>query len=126
MSIRCGDKTIYPNRPKSRIPFALLPIYLALIGAGIWAAARQTLPYCDMNLVHLRDFFGHHNPQGNHFFADSSKDILVQSLDHKPVPYRNPDPQSDDFKGYFPERQQRTDAPPRKLPAVDSNEYHHS
>lgn len=83
---------------------------------------REKVPYFDMNEVHLSDFknynltfenyrklyfIGHYNPRGNHFFAYSIKDRLVQWLDPKPVPYRNPDPQSDDFKGYLPEHRQR-------------------
>ena len=79
---------------------------------------REKFNYFDMNEVHLRDlknsnlpyedylkqyFIGHYNPRGNHFFAYSIKDAVVQWLDPKPITYRNPDPQSVDFKGYLPD-----------------------
>ena len=81
----------------------------------------EKLTYFDMNEVHLRDFknynlpyedylkryfvsrFGHYNPRGNHLFAYSIKDTVVAWLDPKPITYRNPDPQSVDFKGYLPD-----------------------
>ena len=73
--------------------------------------------YFDMNEVQLRDFqndklpyddylkqyfIGHYNPRGNHFFAYSIKDTVVNWLEPKPITYRNPDPQSVDFQGYLP------------------------
>ena len=80
--------------------------------------------YFDMNEVHLRDFqnyklpyedylklyfIGHYNPRGNHFFAYSLKDTVVNWLDPKPISYRNPDPQSVDFQGYLPEALRNND-----------------
>ena len=40
-------------------------------------------------------------PAGNHFFAYSIKDKVVEWLDPKPITYRDPDPQSIDFQGYL-------------------------
>jgi len=57
-----------------------------------------------MNHVHAKDFkcfnlsledyysryfIGHYNPTGNHFFAFSLKDTVVDWLDPKPVTYQN-------------------------------------
>ncbi len=79
---------------------------------------REKFNYFDMNEVQLRDFrkqklpyddymkqylIGHYNPRGNHFFAYSIKDTVVEWLDPKPITYRNPDPASVDFKGYLPD-----------------------
>jgi hypothetical protein len=79
--------------------------------------AAEGFDVFDMNEVHLRDFrrsglpydeyrkqyfIGHYNPRGNHFFAYSIKDRVVQWLDPKPITYRKPDPSSIDFKGYLP------------------------
>jgi hypothetical protein len=70
----------------------------------------------DMNEVHLQDFrrsnlaygdylkqflIGHYNPRGNHFFAYSIKGQVVGWLDPKPITYREPDPNSVDFRGYL-------------------------
>jgi hypothetical protein len=78
----------------------------------------EKVNYFDMNEVQLADFqqsklaypdymkhyfIGHYNPAGNHFFAYSIKDRMVEWLDPKPVTYRNADPQTIDFKGYLPE-----------------------
>jgi len=69
-----------------------------------------------MNEVHLRDFkkysltfdaymkeyfIGHYNPRGNHFFAYSLKNVIVSWLDPKPITYRKPDPESNEFKSYI-------------------------
>ncbi len=79
---------------------------------------REKFNYFDMNEVHLRDFqqyklpyaeymklyfIGHYNPRGNHFFAYSIKDRVIDMLDPKPVTYQKIDPQSVDFKGYLEE-----------------------
>jgi len=79
---------------------------------------REKFNYFDMNEVHLRDFkqynlpypeylkqyfIGHYSPRGNHFFAYSIKERVVEWLDPKPITYRNPDPQSIDFRGYLPD-----------------------
>ncbi len=79
---------------------------------------REKFNYLDMNVVHLQDFqkydipygeymkqyfIGHYNPSGNHFFAYSIKDKVVDLLDPKPATYRKIDPQSIDFKGYLEE-----------------------
>jgi hypothetical protein len=70
----------------------------------------------DMNLVHLKDFqdfkisvdqylrryyIGHYSPAGNHFFAYAIKDKVVEWLDPKPLPYRDTQQQTIDFKGYL-------------------------
>jgi hypothetical protein len=72
--------------------------------------------YFDMNVVHVEDFkcfrltyeqyrqryfIGHYSPSGNHFFAYSIKDKVVEWLDPKPIPYQKRDPESVDFKGYL-------------------------
>ncbi len=72
----------------------------------------------DMNLVHGEDFksfnlsvdgyfkryfIGHYSPAGNHFFAYAIKDVVVDWLDPKPLPYRDTTQQIIDFKGYLQE-----------------------
>jgi hypothetical protein len=76
--------------------------------------------YFDMNVVHAEDFksfrltyeqyrqryfIGHYNPSGNHFFAYSIKNKVVEWLDPKPITYQKLDPQSVDFRGYLPDSQ---------------------
>lgn len=71
----------------------------------------------DMNVVHQEDyksfnltpndylkryFIGHYNPAGNHFFAYSIKEHVVDWLDPKPLPYRDTTQKIIDFKGYLP------------------------
>jgi len=73
--------------------------------------------YFDMNEVHLTDFkkfnltfeeyydryfIGHYKPSGNHFFAYSIKDKLVDWLDPKPVTYQKNDDNLIRFKEYLP------------------------
>ena len=73
--------------------------------------------YFDMNRVHLEDytdfnlsvedylkryFIGHYSPAGNHFFAYSLKDTIVDWLNPKPITYRSDDSQLSDFRGYLP------------------------
>ncbi len=70
----------------------------------------------DMNLVHVEDyqafdisldeymkryFIGHYNPAGNHFFAFSIKDTIVNWLDPKPITYRDESEGLSDFKSYL-------------------------
>jgi hypothetical protein len=80
---------------------------------------KEKLDYFDMIEVHRRDFrksnlsyreymkqylvdgIGHYSPQGNHFFAYSIKDKVVEWLDPKPIPYQQPDAQIINFKGYL-------------------------
>jgi hypothetical protein len=72
--------------------------------------------YIDMNLMHVEDFksfnlgvndyfkryfIGHYNPAGNHFFAYSIKDRIVEWLDPKPITYENTDRRVTEFKGYL-------------------------
>jgi len=72
--------------------------------------------YFDMNLIHLEDykafnlsvddyykryFIGHYNPAGNHFFAYSIKQKVVDWLDPKPITYKNTDQKMIGFKGYL-------------------------
>ncbi len=77
---------------------------------------REKFDYFDMNEVHIRDFrkynlsfedykkqylMGHYNPAGNHFFAYSIKDKVLELLDPKPITYQKRDPQTIDFKDYL-------------------------
>ncbi len=70
----------------------------------------------DMNVVHQEDFksfnlsaedyfkryfIGHYSPAGNHFFAYSLKDKVVDWLEPKPLPYRETEQKIIDFKGYL-------------------------
>jgi len=72
--------------------------------------------YFDMNVVHAEDyrsfnlsvgdyfkryFIGHYKPAGNHFFAYSIKDKIVNWLDPKPITYRGERQNMDDFNGYL-------------------------
>ena len=72
--------------------------------------------YIDMNLLHIEDFksfnltvddyfdryfIGHYSPAGNHFFAYSIKDRIVQWLDPKPITYQDPERKMINFKGYL-------------------------
>ena len=65
---------------------------------------KQDFKYFDMNLVHAEDFksfnlslaeyrrryfIGHYSPAGNHFFAFSIKDMIVDWLDPKPITYQD-------------------------------------
>jgi len=77
---------------------------------------REKFNFFDMNEVHLRDFqnyklsfadymkiyfIGHYNPRGNHFFAYSIKNKVVEWLDPKPITYQKRDPETVDFKEYL-------------------------
>jgi hypothetical protein len=77
---------------------------------------KEKFDYFDMNEVHLRDykkynlsfdeymkeyFIGHYSPAGNHFFAFSIKDKIVNWLDPKPITYQKLDPEKVDFHGYL-------------------------
>jgi hypothetical protein len=70
--------------------------------------------YFDMNEAQLRDharyaiswreyldslFVGHYNPRGNHLFAFSIKDLVVDWLDPKPIPYRPSGARTHDNRG---------------------------
>jgi len=72
--------------------------------------------YIDMNLVHVADFknfdlsiddyfkryfIGHYNPAGNHFFAYSIKDRIIEWLDPKPITYEGSALRMKEFKGYL-------------------------
>jgi hypothetical protein len=74
--------------------------------------------YFDMNKVHVEDFkkfnlgleeymqryfIGHYNPSGNHFFAYTLKNTLIEWLDPKPITYQQGDDKLIRFKGYLPE-----------------------
>jgi hypothetical protein len=76
------------------------------------------LPYFDMNRVHLEDYrsfnlsvedymkryyIGHYSPIGNHFFAYSIKDTIVDWLDPRPITYRADEQRMIDFEGYLPD-----------------------
>lgn len=72
--------------------------------------------FFDMNLVHVEDYknfklslpdyykrylLGHYNPTGNHFFAFSIKDKIVNWLNPKPITYKFTDQKWVDFKDYL-------------------------
>jgi hypothetical protein len=50
-----------------------------------------------------RYFIGHYKPAGNHFFAYSIKDTIVNWLDPKPITYQPDDSKQIGFKGYLTE-----------------------
>jgi len=77
---------------------------------------RAKFCYFDMNEVQLRDFkksnlsyrdymkqyfIGHNSPKGNHFFAYSIKDTVIEWLNPKPISYRKLDSKAIDFSGYL-------------------------
>jgi hypothetical protein len=70
----------------------------------------------DMNLVHAGDFkqfnisyddyfkryfHGHYNPTGNHFFAYTIKNLLVEWLNPKPITYQNTEEHQPLYDEYF-------------------------
>ena len=80
--------------------------------------AQETSPFFDMNLIHQNDyqdfnlpvddymkryFIGHYSPVGNHFFAYSIKDLIVDWLDPRPITYMDNENKMIDFGGYLPE-----------------------
>jgi hypothetical protein len=80
--------------------------------------SRETEPFFDMNLVHQDDyrafnlsvedymkrfFIAHYSPAGNHFFAFSIKDTIVEWLDPRPITYRDDKSKTIDFEGYLSE-----------------------
>lgn len=77
---------------------------------------KENFNYFDMNLVHVKDFknfnlslddyynryfLGHYNPTGNHFFAYSIKNQVVNWLNPKPLPYNKTNDKWVDFKDYL-------------------------
>jgi hypothetical protein len=48
-----------------------------------------------------RYFLGHYNPTGNHFFAYSIKNKIVEWLNPKPITYEKSDKKWVDFEGYL-------------------------
>jgi len=71
----------------------------------------------DMSAVHKEDygnfnlsiedylkryFIGHYGPAGNHFFAYSIKDKVIELLDPRPITHRNDEHQPSDFEDYLP------------------------
>ena len=79
---------------------------------------EKRLLYFDMNVVHQRDyasfrlpiedylkryFIGHYNPTGNHFFAYSIKNTIVDWLTPEPQTYRKGTQKAFDYSGYLPE-----------------------
>lgn len=80
--------------------------------------AQKISPFFDMNVVHLNDyqdfnlsvedylkryFNTHYRPVGNHLFAYSMKDLIVEWLDPRPITYRDDESKMIDFEGYLPE-----------------------
>ena len=77
---------------------------------------ENDIKYIDMNLVHVEDFksfnldindyfkryfIGHYSPAGNHFFAYSIKDRIVEWLDPKPITYEGRPRKMIEFKEYL-------------------------
>jgi hypothetical protein len=77
---------------------------------------REHVNYFDLNEAHIQDFgkyriswdaymnqffLPHYNPIGNHFFAYSIKDKVIDWLDPKPITYQDPDMKVLDFNGYL-------------------------
>ena len=77
---------------------------------------KNNYNYFDMNPVHVEDyknfnlslddyfnryFIGHYNPTGNHFFAYTIKDRIVEWLHPKPITYRSEQQKLIDFKDYL-------------------------
>ena len=77
---------------------------------------ESDIKYIDMNLVHVEDFksfnlsindyfkryfIGHYSPAGNHFFAYSIKDRIVEWLDPKPITYKGRTRKMIEFKEYL-------------------------
>ena len=72
----------------------------------------------DMNLVHTEDYkcfnlsledymaryhIGHYSPTGNHFFAHSIKNPIIEWLSPKPITYRDNESAMIHFRDYLPE-----------------------
>ncbi len=77
---------------------------------------KEGFNYIDMNLVHVEDFksfnisvddyfkryfIGHYSPVGNHFFAYSIKDRIIEWLDPKAITYQDSAHKMLNFKGYL-------------------------
>ena len=77
---------------------------------------ESDINYIDMNLVHVEDFksfnlsvndyfkryfIGHYSPAGNHFFAYSIKDRIVEWLDPKPISYQGRPRKMVEFEEYL-------------------------
>lgn len=77
---------------------------------------QNNINHVDMNLMHVEDFknfnlsvddyfkryfIGHYSPAGNHFFAYSIKDRIVEWLDPKPTPYERSTRRMIKFEGYL-------------------------
>ena len=78
--------------------------------------AKSKIRTFDMNVVHVEDyksfnlsfadykkryFIGHYSPAGNHFFAYSIKDKIVDWLDPKPITYQNAEEKLINFDKYL-------------------------
>jgi len=77
---------------------------------------ENDINYIDMNLVHVEDFksfnlsindyfkryfIGHYSPAGNHFFAYSIKDRIIEWLEPKPITYEDRAKRMIEFKEYL-------------------------
>ncbi len=77
---------------------------------------ENDINYIDMNLIHVEDFksfnlsindyfkryfIGHYSPVGNHFFAYSIKDRIVEWLEPKPITYEGRARKMMEFKEYL-------------------------
>ena len=99
-----------------RVTNALISNEIRYDGPVVDYLKKENFNYFDMNLVHAADFKnfnlsgqdyykrylnGHYNPTGNHFFAFSIKNHIVNWLDTKPITYDKTDKKWVDFKGYL-------------------------
>ena len=50
-----------------------------------------------------RYHIGHYSPTGNHFFAHSIKNSIIEWLSPKPITYRNNEDAMIRFQDYLPE-----------------------
>ena len=77
---------------------------------------ENNINHIDMNLIHIEDFksfnlsindyfkryfIGHYSPAGNHFFAYSIKDRIIEWLDPKPITYEDRTKRMIEFKEYL-------------------------
>ena len=85
-----------------RMDLASVALLVGLAALPSVAGAKPDRPSFEQYLKQY--LIGHYSPRGNHFFAYSIKDTVVQWLDPKPVPYQKRDPDTVDFRGYLPDR----------------------
>ncbi len=103
-----GDKRSYAEYLKqSAVPREELDIFL---NEDSWAQFDPEVDFTDIdrmrstaNILKDRYFIGHYKPAGNHFFAYSLKNTIVNWLDPKPITYQHDNSKQIGFRGYLPE-----------------------